>query len=92
MINIVEISKNAEKDLKKLPLNIVDLFLAWVRSIQEVGLQEVRKKSSYHDEPLKGKWKGYRSVRMNRAYRVFYIVEGSAIKFVSVHRINKHDY
>lgn len=92
MIKVVELTKKAEKDLKKLPSHIVDLFFTWVNYIQEDGLEETRKISAYHDEPLKGKWKGYRSVRMNRAYRVFYTIEGKVIKFVSVERINKHDY
>ena len=52
------ISSEAMKHLRKVPLPISNKFRRWVVSVQKVGLLEVRKVPAYHDEPLKGKWKG----------------------------------
>ena len=40
-----------------------------------MGLRETRKIKGYHDEPLQGDRKGQRSIRLNKAYRAFYIVK-----------------
>lgn len=85
-------SKKAEKDLKKVPKEIARVFKDWAASIIREGLEKVRKVPGFHDEPLKGKWKGYRSVRLNRAYRAFYRIESDSVTFVLVERVNKHDY
>ena len=92
VINNVKITSEAQKDLRKLPLPIVRKFHEWVASIELKGLEEVRKISGYHDEPLRGTWKGYRSVRLNRAYRAFYRLENGSITFVIVEKVNKHEY
>jgi len=58
-----------------------------------VGLEEVRKLSGYHDEPLKGERKGQRSVRLNRAYRVIYSEDKNGeIHIVNILEISKHEY
>jgi len=88
----VALSKKAQKDLKNVPKYIVEKLLFWVDSVQADGLEEVRKNSGYHDEPLKGDRKGQRSIRLNQAYRAFYIVENGAIQLVEVIEVNKHKY
>ena len=54
--------------------------------------KEVRKVKSYHDEPVKGKRKGQRSIRLTKAYRAFYriIKEGNVV--VEIQEVNKHEY
>jgi len=37
------------------------------------GIREMRKCKGFHDEPLKGKLQGQRSVRLNGAYRAIYV-------------------
>lgn len=89
----VIISKKALKELEKLPKAIVDSLMVWVTSVEEDGMKEVRKISGYHDEPLKGDRLGQRSIRLNRAYRAFYILTDSGdIELVTVIEINKHKY
>ncbi len=92
MITVVKVSPEAQKALKKIPSPLGAKFRRWVVAVQRVGLLEVRKNPGYHDEPLKGKWKNYRSIRLNRAYRAFYIVKQNTVKFIVVERINKHEY
>ncbi len=92
MINTVELSSLAKKQLKKLPLHIVISFQNWVEDIEERGLEEVRKISGYHDEPLRGELRGLRSIRISRAYRAYYRVVENSICFVRVERVDKHEY
>ncbi len=63
----VVLGKGVTKQLDKLPDHIVRKFYAWVTVIELVGLNEVRKKPGFHDEPLKGRRKGQRSIRLNVA-------------------------
>ncbi|OGT49020.1 MAG: hypothetical protein A3E82_08760 [Gammaproteobacteria bacterium RIFCSPHIGHO2_12_FULL_38_11] len=89
----VKLSAKANKDLKKIPLPIAVKLQAWIEAVGHQGLNEVRKIPGYHDEPLLGKWKGQRSIRLNIAYRAIYIVnKDGVIHFVEIREINKHDY
>ena len=67
--------------------------MAWVGSVQTVGLEVTRQVPGYHDEPLKGDWAGYRSIRLSRAYRAIYSIEDDGtVEFVLVETVNKHEY
>ncbi len=92
MIKEVQLSKQAERDLKKVPLAILRKFDFWVDSIEEIGLQETQKLKGFHDEPLRGKRKGQRSIRLNRAYRAIYKIVRNKVKFIEVLEVNKHGY
>lgn len=91
-IHEVVISKNALKDLRKVPRPILDKLQSWIEAIEIEGLREVRKLPGFHDEPLKGKRKGQRSIRLNRSYRAIYTVKKDSIEFVLVEEVNKHEY
>ncbi len=54
---------------------IVRKLHAWVDDVAHLGLREARKISGYHDEPLKGKRLGQRSVRLSKGYRLIYRIE-----------------
>jgi proteic killer suppression protein len=92
MIFRVEISRLAEKQLRKLPRHIVDHLLIWVAAVEHDGLEEVRKVPGYHDEPLKGDRAGQRSIRLSRAYRAIYEIKQDTARFVSVEEVSKHEY
>lgn len=67
--------------------------MTWVDAVETEGLYEIRKILGYHDEPLEGKRKGQRSIRLNKAYRAIYeINEEGIIEFVEVIEVNKHEY
>jgi len=91
-IHEVVISKNALRDLRKVPRQILDKLQSWIEAIEIEGLREVRKLPGFHDEPLKGKRKGQRSIRLNRSYRAIYTVKKDSIEFVLVEEVNKHEY
>ncbi len=93
MIYVVKISKQAEKELRKLPRHIVEALMLWVHDVETSGLEIVRKIPGYHDEPLKGDRKGQRSIKLNRSYRAIYVVNSDGtIDFVEVKEVNKHKY
>lgn len=92
MIYDVRIER-VERDLKKVPRHIRDKFHRWVVSVEEVGLEAVRKTPGWHDEPLHGNRAGQRSIRLSQAYRAIYIIKRDGkVEFVSVEEVNKHDY
>jgi proteic killer suppression protein len=52
----------------------------------------MRKRPGFHDEPLKGKRQGQRSIRLNKAYRAIYEVDPQEPHFIEVVEVNKHEY
>jgi proteic killer suppression protein len=93
MVNIVVLSSKVKRQLIKLPVRIAAKLRTWVSAVEVDGLENVRKLPGYHDEPLRGKRKGQRSIRLSIHYRAIYeIRSGDEIEFVSVEEVNKHDY
>lgn len=89
----VRISRNAQRDLNKVPMQIREKFFFWVSIVAESGLLKSRLIKGYHDEPLCGLRCGQRSIRLNKAYRAFYVKRADGvIEFVEVIEVNKHEY
>ena len=92
MVKISE-SRKAQKDLDKVPKEILRSYETWARLIEEHGTLILRKFPGYNDELLKGEWQGYRSSRLNLKWRVIYQVgRDGEIEIVSVARVIAHDY
>ena len=94
-INKVLIDKKAIKDLRKIPSYIIDKLNTWILMVEEYGILEVRKIKSYHDEPLQWNRKGQRSIRLNKAYRAFYVEHDNGkieISHLEIIEVNKHEY
>ena len=92
-IRRVEISRGAQKDLRKVPRHIAEKLQEWVHAVGQYALGEVRKLKGYHDEPLKGPRAGQRSIRLSRGYRAIYIIKkDGSVEFVSVEEVNLHNY
>lgn len=71
----------------------MDKLLGWVRLVEQEGLEEARKIPGFHDELLRGKRLGQRSVRLSKAYRAIYrIDESGTVDLVVVEEVSKHDY
>ncbi len=76
-----------------LPIQIVKKLQFWACRVEMIGLEETRKIKSFHDEPLKGKRVGQRSIRLSKSYRAIYqIDEIEHVVLVIVVEVNKHDY
>jgi len=65
--------------------------LVWINAVETYGLREVRLRPGYHDEPLKGKRRGERSVRLSKAYRLIYKEIDKEVH-VELLEVNKHEY
>lgn len=77
----------------KVPVHIVRKLNAWIVAVEQEGLELVRKVPGYHDEPLKGRRQGQRSIRLNVAWRaIYWIAKEGGIEFVSVEEVSKHGY
>lgn len=83
--------KDVEKILRKAPLEICNNYLAWKRIVEMAGPQGLRPIRGFHDEALKGQWRGCRSSRLNRQWRVVYKADGKQL-VVYVIEINPHTY
>lgn len=89
----VTLSEKALRNLKKVPLYIALKLESWIDEVGHRGLNAVRRIPSYHDEPLKGKRRGQRSIRLNIAYRAIYVInEEGEVDFVDIQEVNKHEY
>lgn len=84
-------TKYFEKQLARVPDYIRQKVMLWIFLVELQGIDEVSKSKGYHDEPLKGVRYGQRSVRINRSYRLIYIVIEERI-LIELLEIHKHDY
>lgn len=87
----IEISKSADKVLKKAPLEIRNAFDAWKNLAQMSGVQGLKMINGYRDHALKGDWEGARSSSLNYQWRVIYYVSETEIK-IFVLEVTPHDY
>jgi len=82
--------RNAVRQLKSLPADVLKRYEKW-KDIVEIsspaGLKEIK---GFRDEPLRGKWKGHRSSRLNLQDRVIYKVEKELV-LVQVVSVTPHD-
>ena len=93
MIRRVQITRRAEKQARRLPARVVRKLKTWTYLVEEIGLEEVRKIPGYHDEPLVGRRRGMRSIRLSDAYRALYrLVQENRDVFVSLEEVSKHGY
>ena len=89
----VILSESVKKELNKIPQHIHIKLLGWIDDVSNRGIREVRKTPGYHDEPLKGKRLGQRSIRLSKAYRAIYILdELNNIAIIKVIEVNKYEY
>ena len=89
----VQLSRQAEKDLQKVPNYIKEKLNLWIELVELLGLVRVREIKGCHDEPLLGFRLGQRSIRLNKSYRAFYIRQADkSVEFIEVTEVNKHEY
>lgn len=77
--------------LKRLPHEVLKRYEKWKDIVQVSGPQGLRLIKGFHDEALRGDWKGHRSSRLGIQYRVIYRVVADQV-LVQVIDLNAHDY
>ena len=83
--------KTVIKQLNSLPNDILKRYEKWKDIVAISGPSGLKKIKGFKDEPLQGKWKGYRSSRLNIQYRIIYKIENEEF-FVKVVNVTAHDY
>jgi len=83
--------RKISRRLQRLPEEVLKRYEKWkdiVRISGPVGLRLIK---GFHDESLRGEWKGHRSSRLGQQYRVIYKVERLEV-VVKVMDVTAHDY
>lgn len=79
------------KQVSRLPTEVLKRYEKWKDIVVIPGPQGLRLIKGFHDEALRGGWKGFRSSRLGRQYLVIYRVKASEI-LIEIVEINAHDY
>ena len=79
------------KAIRRMPEDVVIRYEAWKRIVELEGPRGLRKVKGFHDESLRGKWKGFRSSRLGRKWRVIYLIKQEHLE-VYVIELSPHDY
>jgi proteic killer suppression protein len=91
VIMLVEVSTEAQKQLRRAPPQVQSKLASWVRRVREAGLETVVNISGYHDEPLKWERAGQRSIRLNQQWRAVYVTSGDRTMVVVI-EVTPHKY
>ena len=83
--------RRAVRRLDRLPLEILKRYEKWKDIVRISGPEGLRLIKGFHDEALRGEWRGHRSSRMGLKFRVVYKVVANEI-MVLVIDITAHDY
>lgn len=83
--------RNVQRRVRKLPDAILRRYEKWKDIVELSGPEGLRLIRGFHDESLRGDWKGHRSSRLGDQYRVIYRIEKKRL-FVMVIDITAHDY
>lgn len=83
--------KSLLKSLRAIPKHIKKEYEIWKRIVELQGVQGLREIKGYHDEALKGEWRGFRSSRLSLQWRVIYTVDKDGLE-VYVIDLNAHKY
>ena len=70
--------KKSVKHIGALPNEILKRYEKWKDIVAISGPAGLKQIKGFHDEALRGEWKGYRSSRLNIQYRIIYKIESAA--------------
>ncbi len=83
--------RRLNKQLQKLPIEVLKRYEKWKDIVSISGPSGLRLIKGFHDESLRGDWKGCRSSRLGDQFRVIYKVVKNEV-IVQVVSITAHDY
>ena len=79
------------KQLDRTPRDVLKRYEKWKDIARLSGPLGLRQIKGFNDEALRGEWKGHRSSRLSRQYRVIYRIERDRV-LVEVVSVTAHDY
>lgn len=83
--------KTVTRALRRTPRPVLVRYEAWKRIVELEGPKGLRLIKGFHDEALKGEWRGHRSSRLGLKWRVIYAVKREHLE-VYVVEVNPHEY
>lgn len=83
--------RRVDKQIQSMPQEILRRYEKWKDIVEISGPEGLRIIKGFHDEALRGQWKGHRSSRLGLHYRVIYKIEANEI-LVQVVSLTAHDY
>ncbi|MEE9182481.1 MAG: type II toxin-antitoxin system mRNA interferase toxin, RelE/StbE family [candidate division NC10 bacterium] len=83
--------RRVARRIQRLPTEILKRYEKWKDIVRISGPAGLRLIKGFHDEALRGEWKGHRSSRLGLQYRVIYRVLKQQV-LVLVIDITAHDY
>lgn len=83
--------RHVSKQLDSIPKDVLKRYEKWKDIVTISGPQGLRKMKGLRDEALSGPWKGHRSSRLNKQYRVIYKIIKDRV-FIKVVSVTPHDY
>lgn len=83
--------RQAVKRIKKLRPQIREKLDVWVEVATHEGPNGLKTFTGFNDEALSGDWKGFRSSRLSRQYRVIYSSDKDVLRILVVD-VTAHDY
>jgi addiction module RelE/StbE family toxin len=88
----IEEHRRVDKKLSKsVPVEVLKRYEKWKDIARLSGPPGLRQIKGFNDEALSGQWKGCRSSRLGRQWRVIYRVEGDVL-LIQVLEVTPHDY
>jgi len=83
--------RRVPRQIRGLPQDILKRYEKWKDIVSISGPNSLRLIKGFHDESLRGEWKGHRSSRLGSQFRVIYRIENDRV-LVQVVNITAHDY
>lgn len=79
------------KQIDSIPVEILKRYEKWKDIVAISGPTGLRLIKGFHDEALRGEWKGCRSSRLGAKYRIIYKITEKDV-LVQVISITPHEY
>lgn len=83
--------RNLVRRLPRVPVEVLKRYEKWKDVVTISGPEGLRQIKGFHDEALRGEWKGQRSSRLGQQYRVIYRIENQQL-YVQGINLTAHDY
>ena len=71
--------KSLVRKLGRIPVEILKRYEKWKDIVAISGPQGLTLIKGFHDEDLKGQWRGFRSSRLSKQYRFIYKIENKKL-------------
>ena len=83
--------RRLDRRVQRLPVEVLKRYEKWKDIVRISGPAGLRLIKGFHDEALRGEWRGHRSSRIGVQHRVIYRVVTREL-FIQVIDITAHDY